>query len=147
MTVYVDDMRMRHTVGTLDRIWSHMIADSPAELGAMARRLKLKEAWRQKAGHWHEHFDVTDAVRDQAIALGAVPVSAFHTPVLSLRIYERRVAAQFVSDALPGLEDEPEGPLLPPLPPGPQASLDSLSQSWGRTPWPEGHYLVPYLSK
>ena len=65
MTVYVDDMRAR--VGRL--VLSHMVADSDAELRAMARAIQLPERY-----HQGDHFDVCQAKRAAAIARGAVPV-------------------------------------------------------------------------
>lgn len=75
MTVYVDDMRVQATVGRIAARWSHLMADTPEELAAFARRLRLRPEWVQCPGTWKEHFDVTDSVRAKAIALGAVPVS------------------------------------------------------------------------
>jgi len=147
VTVYVDDMHMPAVVAGLNRSWSHMIADTPEELGVMARRLRLKEAWRQYPGTWKEHFDVTDAVREQALQQGAVAISAPHTPIMQMRAYERRYSAQFVSDLLPGLEEAltTDTAELPPLPPGLKASLDRVTTSWARLSWPEGHPIIAYL--
>jgi hypothetical protein len=74
MAVYVDDMRMEATVGRITARWSHLQADTPEELAAFARRLRLKRAWVQYPGEWKEHYDVTDRVRAKAIELGAVPI-------------------------------------------------------------------------
>lgn len=75
MTVYVDDMRRRATLGRWPANWSHLFADSSAELVAFAHRLSLKRAWLQHEGTYQEHYDVTDTVRKIAIDLGAVPIS------------------------------------------------------------------------
>lgn len=75
MTVYVDDMRRRVRVGRIVGRWSHLVADHPAELAAFAARLGLDPAWLQDAGQPTEHYDVTDAKRAEALALGAVPMS------------------------------------------------------------------------
>lgn len=73
MTVYVDDYRTEARVGHITARWSHMMADSVAELVEFAGRLGLKPAWLQdKAGG--VHFDVTDPTRTEAIRLGAVPI-------------------------------------------------------------------------
>lgn len=88
MTVYVDDARIRATVGQLQGRWSHLFADTSDELHEFAQRLGLRRSWfqdpvvtgrpRARAGsraaeNWH--YDVTDSKRRQAIAIGATPVS------------------------------------------------------------------------
>jgi hypothetical protein len=79
MTVYVDDMRRPARVGRLNARWSHLTADTKAELHDFATvKLGLDRRWFQEPaipGLWH--YDVTDRVRDQAIALGAEAVSYF----------------------------------------------------------------------
>ena len=74
MTVYVDDARIAARVGRISGRWSHLLADTDAELHALAARLGLRRAWAQRPGAVHSHYDVTDAVRRRAIALGAVPI-------------------------------------------------------------------------
>lgn len=76
MTVYVDSMRMRATVGRITANWSHLSADTTEELLEFAARIGLKAAWIQNPGHvWKEHFDVTDSKRELAIRLGAKPIT------------------------------------------------------------------------
>lgn len=75
MVVYVDDMykytRGRLYVGRSRTLkCSHMIADTDAELHAMAEALGLRRAWFQG-----DHYDVSLAKRKEAIALGAKPVT------------------------------------------------------------------------
>jgi hypothetical protein len=55
-----------------------MFADTPQELRAFAQQLGLRPEWIQHAGTIREHFDVTDAVRAQAIAAGAVEIKYPH---------------------------------------------------------------------
>jgi Protein of unknown function (DUF4031) len=93
MTVYVDDAfieatvpngRARHTSR-----WSHLIADTEAELHDFAERLGMKREWFQQpkgftgrpvvpdsrsAQNWH--YDLTAPKRAQAIRMGAVPVTS-----------------------------------------------------------------------
>ena len=52
--------------------WSHLWADSEAELRAFVQRLGLAERWIQHAGTRRVHFDVTPPKRALAIELGAV---------------------------------------------------------------------------
>lgn len=88
MTVYVDDALIPARVGRFESRWSHLFADTPEELHAFAARLGLRRSWFQDpvvsgkprarlgsraAENWH--YDVTEAKRRQAIALGAVAVT------------------------------------------------------------------------
>lgn len=84
MTVYVDNFRVPKRIGRINGRWSHLTADTHAELFAFGDRLGLDRAWFQekcktrctKPGiacpHWH--FDVVDTKRDEAIRLGAVAI-------------------------------------------------------------------------
>jgi hypothetical protein len=65
--VYVDAMQAR--VGRL--IFCHMLADTTAELLAMADRIGVARRWLQKAGTPHEHFDICMSKRAQAVKAGA----------------------------------------------------------------------------
>jgi hypothetical protein len=66
MTVYVDDMRARF--GRM--IMCHMIADTDAELRAMADAIGVAQKW-----HQGDHFDIALSKRAAAIAKGAVPIT------------------------------------------------------------------------
>ncbi len=66
MTVYVDNMRAqvgRHQV-------CHMMADTEAELEAMAQRIGLSHRWRHG-----DHFDVPLDLRARAVESGAVEIT------------------------------------------------------------------------
>lgn len=68
MPVYVDNAR----IGYGRMKMSHMIADTPQELHAMAARIGMRRAWFQP---WSfPHYDVCVARRAAAIELGAVQV-------------------------------------------------------------------------
>ncbi len=70
MTVYIDDM-YRYAVGEFRGMrMSHMIADSDAELHAIAVRIGMKPEWFQG-----DHYDVPLTRRELAIEAGAVPIS------------------------------------------------------------------------
>jgi hypothetical protein len=73
MTVYVDDMfkyAMGHRrMGKRMFKFSHMIADDEESLHAMARIIGVHERWYQG-----DHYDITMAKREAAIAAGAVPI-------------------------------------------------------------------------
>ena len=71
--VYVDDFRIPARVGRLSARWSHLQADTEDELHAFAVKLGLKRSWYQVSRRPEAcHYDVTDSMRDKAIALGAV---------------------------------------------------------------------------
>lgn len=74
MTVYVDDMEMQATVGTVVGRWSHLQATSTEELVRFARRLGLRDEWIQCPGTYKEHYDLTGNKRREAIRLGARPI-------------------------------------------------------------------------
>ncbi|WP_443750534.1 DUF4031 domain-containing protein [Asticcacaulis solisilvae] len=70
MTVYIDDM-YRYAVGEFRGMrMSHMIADSDAELHAMAVRIGMKPEWFQG-----DHYDVPLPRRELAIDAGAVAIT------------------------------------------------------------------------
>lgn len=67
MTVYVDNERIEWR----GRNWCHMVADTPDELHAFARRLGLRKSWFQSASVY-PHYDITVSVRNRALELGAL---------------------------------------------------------------------------
>ena len=68
MTILVDDAIWRWR----DRVWAHLVSDaSYEELHRFADGLGLQRRWFQG-----DHYDVPSDVRDEAIRLGAVPVSS-----------------------------------------------------------------------
>lgn len=71
MTVYVDDMRA--PLGRM--IMCHMLADSDAELHAMAARIGVARQHHQNAGTHHSHYDICQVKRALAIAAGARDIS------------------------------------------------------------------------
>ena len=84
MTVYVDSASIPARVGGRPmRRWSHLTADTPAELLAFAAKIGLQRSWFQGTCKSapncprvdgvcrHYHFDVTTAVRAKAVRAGA----------------------------------------------------------------------------
>lgn len=68
MTVLVDPAIWRWR----GRRWAHLVSDdSYAELHAFAARLGLERAWFQG-----DHYDVPEAVREEALAHGAEAVTS-----------------------------------------------------------------------
>lgn len=79
MTVYVDNWRERARPGRgRDAIWSHLRVgpgDALAELHSFAGGVGLQRRWFQGKKWPHAHYDVTDTMRQAAIAAGAMPVT------------------------------------------------------------------------
>lgn len=71
MSVYVDDMAAK--VGRMKMC--HMIADTSAELLAMADVLGIDRKWIQYPFTYKEHFDICLSKRATAVKAGAVQVS------------------------------------------------------------------------
>lgn len=83
MTVYVDDMRMEATVMNKGRpvkgTWSHLFADTIAELEEFARTLGMRPEWQQISHNPKRgglvHYDLVESRRRMAVRLGAKEVS------------------------------------------------------------------------
>jgi hypothetical protein len=77
VTVYLDDWRQPARLGPVTDRWSHLVADSDAELHAFAARLGMRREWFQHKAHrpHQAHYDLPERARHDALALGAVPVS------------------------------------------------------------------------
>lgn len=88
MSVYVDDA----VHPWRGERWAHLMADTLAELHAFATLLGLpRHAFQDR--HSGAHYDVTSAMREHALALGAVAVSR-HADRERLRAVIRRAKAQ-----------------------------------------------------
>lgn len=88
MTVYVDDA----VHPWRGQRWAHLMADTLAELHAMAARLGIPpRAFQDKASG--AHYDVPAPLRAQAIALGAQPISR-HTDRALLKAVIANARAQ-----------------------------------------------------
>jgi hypothetical protein len=70
VSVYVDDMR----AGFGRMVMCHMLADSTAELLAMADRIGVQRKWLQSAGTPKEHFDIALSKRALAVKAGAIEI-------------------------------------------------------------------------
>lgn len=71
MAVYVDDMRAPFR----GMLMCHMIADSTAELLAMASVIGMEHRWLQRPGSAREHFDVPAPRRLIAVRYGALEIT------------------------------------------------------------------------
>ena len=71
MTVYVDDMEA--SFGRMKMC--HMLADTSAELLAMADRIGVQRRWIQHEGTEKEHFDIALTKRALAVKAGAKEIT------------------------------------------------------------------------
>jgi hypothetical protein len=97
VAVYVDDMEA--PFGRM--VMCHMIADTRAELDAMATRIGVAVKWRQQSGTHGEHFDICKTKRRKAIEFGAVPITL---RALAQKTIDRRAAdalARYLSGPQP----------------------------------------------
>lgn len=73
MAVYVDE-----AVWPFGRMMMcHMVADTRAELDAMADRIGVSRRWIQHADTNREHYDICKSKRALAIKYGAKSITAF----------------------------------------------------------------------
>ena len=87
MTVYVDDAVHLWR----ERRWAHLMADTLAELHAMAGQLGVpRRAFQNKTSG--AHYDVDTQLRERAIALGAVPISRHRDRALVKAVIARAKA-------------------------------------------------------
>jgi len=97
VTVYVDQVRIPASVGRYqNRVWCHLLTDDPtmAELHAFAARIGLRRSWFQETktlgphgqtAWWRNHYDVTEAIRERALAAGAIEIDFEEWAVLTER--------------------------------------------------------------
>lgn len=90
MSVYVDDMRA--PFGRL--VMCHMLADSTAELLAMADRIGVQRRWIQHPGTPKEHFDISLSKRALAVKAGAVEITLRETGERLRRSVESQRASE-----------------------------------------------------
>jgi hypothetical protein len=77
LTVYVDDWRQRATIRQREDRWSHLLADDPGELHALAALLGIppRGYQRHRRSPALNHYDLPESLRLRAIELGAVAVT------------------------------------------------------------------------
>jgi len=82
MTIYVDNAFIKAKVKQHDSRWCHMLSDQqdPEELHLFAESIGLKRSYFQPAKNhnwWHQHYDLTEGKRKQAVAKGAVEIDIY----------------------------------------------------------------------
>lgn len=93
MTVYVDDMR----AGYGRMVMCHMLADTDAELHAMASRIGVQRRWWQSPEKTSgSHYDIALSKRALAVAAGAVEITWRQAGAMNTR---RRVTGALGSPA------------------------------------------------
>lgn len=70
MAVYVDNMNAQY--GRMKMC--HLLADTEAELLAMADRIGVARRWHQFPGTVKSHFDICLSMRAKAVAAGAIEI-------------------------------------------------------------------------
>lgn len=83
MSVYVDDMEA--PFGRM--VMCHMIADTHAELVAMADTIGVPRKWIQQPETAQEHFDISKSMRAKAVKAGAIEITLED---LATKTFERR---------------------------------------------------------
>lgn len=82
MAVYVDDMKASY--GRM--VMCHMLADTEAELHAMADRIGVDRKWYQYPHKSrHPHYDIALSKRALAVAAGAQEIRWRDAPAISKR--------------------------------------------------------------
>jgi hypothetical protein len=71
VTIYVDDMKAKY--GRM--VMCHMIADTDAELHAMAEKIGVARKWWQAPPTHSSHYDIALSKRAIAVQLGAVEIT------------------------------------------------------------------------
>lgn len=89
MAVYVDNQRLPFR----GMLMSHMVADTEAELHAMAGHLGLRRTWFQNKPRGTPHYDVSVNMRERALQAGAIPVDREGLVGVIRRLREARRSA------------------------------------------------------
>lgn len=71
MSVYVDALVFHENSPLGSRKWSHMIADTRAELHFMASKIGMKREWFQDSERC-PHYDLVESRRKEAVRSGAI---------------------------------------------------------------------------
>lgn len=95
MSVYLDNA----SIMWRGKGWSHLYADSLAELETFARRVGLRPEWLQypRGVEGLPHYDVTGTVRDRCVFEGAVLVEGGDGTYRRLR--RQQIAGEYPMEA------------------------------------------------
>lgn len=81
MAVYVDDMKAPFR----SLVMCHMVADSDAELHAMADAIGVARRWHQAPPAHDSHYDIAQSKRGLAVAAGAVEITLRQCAAMNIR--------------------------------------------------------------
>ena len=98
MSVYVDEARYRYR----RMVMCHMLADTPAELHAMADRIGAARRWYQRYAST-PHYDIAKNKRQLALAAGALELSRREVVEVIRRI--RQAVAAGTTEGRAWIED------------------------------------------
>lgn len=76
VAVYVDNLKMSRRPVRGIYWWCHLMADTDAELHAMARRIGLAHSWIQRKPNMPPHYDLIATRRRAAVEAGAIEVTS-----------------------------------------------------------------------
>jgi hypothetical protein len=96
---YKDDAQARRVGGKNSHRWCHMMADTDAELHAMAVKIGMKRAWFQG-----DHYDLTPGRRAFAVQMGAKEVTG--RELVALRISRREARGPQANQAQPRTKEQ-----------------------------------------
>lgn len=124
MVVYVDNM-YKYPIGRYRGMrMSHMIADTEAELHAMADKIGVSRRWYQG-----DHYDISYNKRQLAIIHGAVEITLRE---LSHKVIGQRRGRHAFKTAQDEFSQGVDGPKGPAGTPGTRARLGGPADSEGR---------------
>ena len=98
MSVYVDEPRYPYR----RMVMCHMLADTPAELHAMADRIGVARRWYQRHAST-PHYDIAKGKRQLAVAAGAIELGPREVAEVIRRI--RQAVAAGTSEGVAWVED------------------------------------------
>ncbi len=102
VAVYVDPLTNWRWIVQGEEVEScHMVADTDAELHAMARHIGMRLEWAQKMDHenqYHHHYDLVASRRQLAVEAGAIEIT--HDQIVDL--IERDRASKRQGNRTPG---------------------------------------------
>ncbi len=86
VAVYVDPLtNWGWILGGVEVESCHMVADTDAELHALALRIGMRIEWAQKMDHenqYHHHYDLVASRRELAVEVGAIEIT--HDQIVDL---------------------------------------------------------------
>lgn len=95
MSVYVDDAS--HRFGYM--VMCHMIADTLAELHAMAEKIGIQRRWFQQKRADMPHYDICRTKRKLAVKFGAIEIDQRETVRILIKRYRHAKHTETATEA------------------------------------------------